>query len=251
MKLAKIIVPALLLSIGSLAHATDVDEIINTYHETIGGEDALKAMKGMKILAEVTQGPMKFPLEIVQQASGKRYTKATVQGQVIMQGVFDGEELWNTNFMTMKAEKAQAELTENMKLDINDFPDSLMDYKEKGYTAELMGTESVDGEDAFKVKLTKEPITVEGEQTPNIEYYYFDAEAMILVMTESTVTMGPMKGQIQQIKMSDYQEVDGIYFPFSMTQGIKGQPGGAPVVISEIELNPTVDDAVFAFPAAQ
>ena len=32
--------------------------------------------------------------------------------------------------MTMKAEKAQTEETENMKLNMNDFPDSLMDYAE-------------------------------------------------------------------------------------------------------------------------
>lgn len=252
MKLAKILMPALLLSMGSFAQAADVNEIITTYHENIGGEEALKAIKGMKISAEVSQGPMTFPLEIVQQASGKQYTKATVQGQEIMQGVFDGETLWNTNFMTMKAEKAQAEQTANMKLNINDFPDSLIDYEEKGYSAELMGTETVDGEDAFKIKLTKEPITVEGQEKPNIEYYYFDAETMILVMTESEVNAGPMKGQMQQVKMSDYQEVDGIYFPFSMTQSIKGQPASAsPVTINAIELNPTVDESVFAFPAAQ
>ena len=252
MKLAKILLPTLLLGFGSVAQATDVDEIISTYHENIGGEDALKAMKGVKIIAEVSQGPMKFPLEIVQQSSGKQYTKATVQGQAIMQGVFDGETLWNTNFMTMKAEKAQAEETANMKLNMNDFPDSLMDYAAKGYQAELVGTESVDGEDAFKVKLTKEPITVEGKEIANVEYYYFDAETMILVMIESDVNSGPMKGQVQQVKMSDYQEVDGIYFPFSMTQGIKGQPAASsPLVINEIELNPTVDDSMFAFPAAQ
>ena len=47
--------------------------------------------------------------------------------------------------------------------------------------------------------------------------------------------------------MSEYDEVDGIYFPFSMTQGIKGQPGQA-ITISKIELNPQVNDKDFAFP---
>lgn len=252
MKLAKIFLPALLLNVSTFTLAAEVDEIISTYHESVGGEEALKALTGVKISAEATQGPMTFPIEIVQQNSGKQYTKITVQGQTLMQGVFDGETLWSTNFMTMKPEKAQTEQTENLKLDINDFPDSLIDYKEKGYTAELIGTEVVDGEDAYKIKLTKEPITVEGETQPNVEYYYFDAEAMILVMTESQIKMGPMKGQMQQVKMSDYQEVDGIYFPFSMTQSIKDQPGSeSPISIKKIELNPTVSNDVFAFPSAE
>ena len=46
--------------------------------------------------------------------------------------------------------------------------------------------------------------------------------------------------------MSDYDEVDGLYFPFAMTLGIKGQPG-APIAISKIELSPTVDEKEFSF----
>ena len=39
---------------------------------------------------------------------------------------------------------------------------------------------------------------------------------------------------MSEVTMSDYDEVDGLYFPFSMTQGVKGQPG-APISISKIE----------------
>ena len=52
---------------------------------------------------------------------------------------------------------------------------------------------------------------------------------------------------MSEATMSDYDEVDGLYFPFSMTQGVKGQPG-APISISKIELNPTVDEKEFSFP---
>ena len=52
---------------------------------------------------------------------------------------------------------------------------------------------------------------------------------------------------ISETKMSDYQEVDGLYFPFSITQGVK-DGAGQPITIDKIELNPTVDDAVFEFP---
>ena len=47
--------------------------------------------------------------------------------------------------------------------------------------------------------------------------------------------------------MSDYQEVEGLYMPFSMTQGVKDQPG-QPITITSIELNPTVDESEFEFP---
>jgi len=41
-----------------------------------------------------------------------------------------------------------------------------------------------------------------------------------------------------------------LYFPFSMTQGVKGQPG-QPITMSEIILNPEVDPSAFELPAKQ
>ena len=52
---------------------------------------------------------------------------------------------------------------------------------------------------------------------------------------------------ISEIKLSDYQEVEGLYFPFSMTQGVK-DGGGQPITMDKIELNPTVDPSAFKFP---
>ena len=67
------------------------------------------------------------------------------------------------------------------------------------------------------------------------------------IMTHQEMTEGPAKGTIMEAKMSDYQEVEGLYMPFSMTQGIKDQPGQA-LIIKSIEINTVVDDSNFKFP---
>ncbi|MFM8348702.1 MAG: outer membrane lipoprotein-sorting protein, partial [Bacteroidota bacterium] len=82
----------------------------------------------------------------------------------------------------------------------------------------------------------------------NISFYFFDANDYVPIMMESEITSGQGKGMISQLKMSDYTEVSGILFPFTMTQGIKGGPG-QPITISAIELNPKVEASVFALPA--
>ncbi|MCR9252121.1 MAG: outer membrane lipoprotein-sorting protein [bacterium] len=240
-------VGAIMAMAFTTTQAQDVDEIISTYLENIGGVDALKSLKGMKITAKVNQGGMEIPLDIYQMADGRQMTSISFQGMTIKQGVFDGETLWGTNFQTMKAEKSDSEATSNQKLDANDFPDALIDYKEKGYTAELLGKEDMDGSETFKVKLVKEPRMIDGVEVDDITYYYFDTEAFIPLAQESEINQGPQKGSIQQIKFSDYQEVDGLYFPFSMTQGIKDGMS-QPIIIDAIELNPEVADADFAFP---
>lgn len=239
----------LLVIMGSLGvQAQTADEILETYFENIGGLETLKQVKGIKMSAKLNQQGMEIPLEIFQFADGKQMTIINFQGKEIKQGVFDGETLWGHNMMTMKAEKSDAETTENMKLNMNDFPDAFIDYKSKGYTLELLGKETIDGAETFKLKLTKEPVTVDGNKEDDVSFYFFDTENFVPIAIQQEIKSGQGKGMISEITMSDYQEVEGIYFPFSMTQGVKGQPG-APITITAIELNPEVDASVFAFPA--
>lgn len=245
-KLSLLLIVSISLFISS-ARAQDVDEIITNYFENTGGIEAWNKLKGIKIKAKVNQGGMEIPLEIVQLADGRQFTTITLQGNTIKTGVFDGTTLWNTNFQTMKPEKADAESTDQIKLEANDFPDALFHYKDKGYTAELLDNETFDGTDCFKIKLVKEPVTIDGKEVEDVVYYYIDSENFIILAMESEIKTGQAKGMISQVKFSDYDEVNGLYFAFSMTQGIKdGQ--SQPLIIDSIETNPEVNDSDFAFP---
>ena len=228
-------------------NAQTVDEIIDNYFENTGGVENWEKIEGVKMNAKVNQGGMEIPIEIVQLKSGKMMTTINFQGQSIKQGVFDGEVLWSTNFMTQKAEKSDEESTNMVKNEMNQFPDPFLNYKEKGFTAELVGTENVDGSETFKIKLTTTPNIIEGKEVPSIAYYFFDNENFVPIQVQEEIKVGPGKGMVSEIKLSDYQEAGGIYMPFSMTQGVKGQPG-APINMDKIEINPTIDDSEFAFP---
>jgi hypothetical protein len=238
---------ALILLLGFHAQAQTADEILANYFENTGGEARWKSLNGMKMTAKVNQQGMEIPLEIYQLGDGRQMTVVKFQGKEIKQGVFDGETLWSTNFMTMKPEKSDAETTANLKLNTNDFPDPFLNYKEKNYTVELMGKEPMDGTETYKIKLVKEPLTIDGETKEDVSYYYFDSENFVPIAVESEINSGQMKGQTSLITFSDYQEVDGLYFPFSMSQGIKGG-ASQPIVMETIELNPVIDDTSFAFP---
>lgn len=247
MRTLKLCIAILTMSFIVPLQAQTADEIIDSYFENTGGLEKWKSIEGVKMTAKVSQQGMEIPLEIIQLNDGRQMTAINFQGKEIKQGVFDGETLWSTNFMTMKAEKSDAEATANFKLNANDFPDAFVDYKEKGYTVELLGKETMDGAETFKIKLVKEPVTIDGNQEEDVSFYFFDTENFVPIAMQSEIRSGQGKGMVQEITMSDYQEVEGVYFPFSMTQGVKGQPG-SPLTVESIELNPTVDDAAFAFP---
>ncbi|MBT8254699.1 MAG: outer membrane lipoprotein-sorting protein [Flavobacteriaceae bacterium] len=247
MKTLKFFLVALAVSFATSTYAQTADEIINNYFENTGGMDAWNKIEGLKMSAKVNNGGMEIPIEITQLKSGKQMTVISFQGKEIKQGVFDGETLWSTNFMTQKAEKSDAETTANFKNEINDFPDAFLNYKDKGYTVELLGKEEIDGTECFKIKLVREPLTIDGQQEDDISFYFFDPENFVPIGMHREIKMGQAKGMTSEITFSDYQEVDGIYLPFSMTQGIKGQ-GGQPITMEKIELNPVVDDKEFMFP---
>lgn len=242
MKILKTLFIFLLIASVVPASAQTADEIIANYLENTGGEEAWSELQGIKMVASVNAQGMEIPVEIYQTKDGKQLVKINIQGQEMVQLSFDGEKMWTTNFMTMQAEEADAEATENMKKTVKDFPTPFLNYKEKGFTVELIGTETMEGTETFKVKLTQEPVMVDGVEEPNVSYYYFESENFVPIAVEGEIRQGPMKGQMSKSTMSDYQEVDGLYFPFSMSQGPQ------PITIKEIVINPEIDTALFAMP---
>ena len=243
----KILLFVLAVSASITVNSQTADEIITNYFENTGGMENWGKLEGIQMSAKVNQGGMEIPLEITQLKNGNQMTVINFQGLELKQGVFDGEVLWSTNFQTQKAEKSDQESTDNMKLEAKDFPDAFYNYREKGYTVELLGKEDLEGTETFKIKLNKKPMTVDGKEVENSSVYFFDAENFVPIVIHSEIRRGPNKGMTSEIKLSDYQEVDGLYFPFSMIQGIKDGIG-QPITMEKIELNPTLDASAFKFP---
>jgi hypothetical protein len=238
----------LFVGFGLITKAQTADEIIQKYIQNLGGAEKLNSVKSFEMKAKVDYGGMSIPVDMISLRDGRTVTKISFQGQEMIQGAFDGTTSWGTNFMTMKPEKSDAETTENVKRSAGlDFMTPMLDYKTKGYLVDLLPNETIEGVECFKLKVTKKPQVVEGVDVPNIEFYYFDKENYVPIVVEAEIPSGQMKGQISQTVFSDYQEVQGIYFPFSMTNKLKDGDGQT-IVFESIELNKTYEDSLFKFP---
>jgi hypothetical protein len=235
-----------LLGMNSLSFSQNVDEIITSYYETIGGKN-WDAVSGMRMTANLDQEGMVIPIEVVSMRDGRSFTKVTFGGNTMIVEAFDGKTSWGMNWMTMLPEESPAEDSENNRRSAGEFPDALINYKSLGYSATLLGSEKIEGTDCHKIKLEKKTELVEGQEVPNIEYYYLDKESNVPVLMESEIKSGEMKGKISQTKFSDYQAVNGVYFPFSTTSGLKDGDSQT-IQFEKIEVNPTVEDSMFAFP---
>jgi outer membrane lipoprotein-sorting protein len=236
----------LLLFSSYMLSAQTAESIIEKYMENTGGREAWSKITSMKSIGSVKAQGLDFPTVMLSKGNKQKLT-FTFQGKEIVQPAFDGQEGWQTNFMTMKAEKMEAEDSEMLKAEYADFPEVFLKYKEKGYTAELQGSETIEGTDCFKVKLTKKPIKIDGQDVENASFYFFDKENYVPILVKSEIKKGLAKGKFSETYMSDYQETNGLILPFSMDQKFEGQVQ-ASIKMNTIEFNVEIDDKVFSFP---
>lgn len=245
MKTLKTLLFTLSILFISTTYSQTADEIVENYLENTGGKANWEKLDAVKYEGTVNMQGMVIPVTMLQTKDGKQLLKANVQGQELVQFSFDGETMWTTNFMTMQPEKSDQEATDNMKKQTKDFPSPFLNYKDKGFTLEFLGKETMDGTETFKLKLTQEPLIVDGKEEANVSYHYFDTENYVPIATETEIKQGPMKGQMSKSTFSDYEEVDGLYFPFSINMG------GQPITFTKIILNPEFDMSEFAFPETE
>ncbi len=241
MKPTKIFISLILLfSLVQYCTAQTVDEVIDKYVNAIGGIDKLNSIKTAKITGKYVNGNFEIPFTQTISTPDKILIEMTMQGLTMKQAC-DGTTAWMINpFQGSKdPEKMTAEQTKYMK-EQADFAGKLVNYKDKGYTAELEGKEDMEGSDVYKIKLT--------DKDGDVTYYYIDASTYML-LKESNKRKIKEKEIASDTYFSDYKSIDGLLVPMAMSVKTSAQGmGDQKVTIENIEFNVNVDDSIFKMP---
>lgn len=247
MKTLKLFV-MLTLCIATISHAQTAEEIISTYIENIGGHDGWSKINSMEVKGIGKQQGIEYPFVATYLKDGRGVINVDIQGQSFIVEAFDGDTAWAMNFQTQKPEAWDSEESHNYKIDAKDnLPDAFMDYKEKGYTIELVGKESWEGTECYKIKITKTPMLIDGNKEDNIEFYFFDTENFVPIAMEYEVKSGPAKGTKAVSLFSDYQEIDGLYMPFTRIDKFNGQVA-LEMIFKSVAFNSKIDESIFKMP---
>jgi len=115
----------------------------------------------------------------------------------------------------------------------------LWNYKQKGHQLELDGTEEVDGEETYVLKLNKD--------SGNTDYYYLDKDNYRVVKVRSTAIMNGSEVETETF-LSNYQDVEGYMMPFVTEQRFDGQTANR-IIIEKVTFNEKMDDDIFSMPA--
>jgi hypothetical protein len=229
-----------LLFVASVsAQAQTVDEVIAKNVQAHGGSEKIKAVRSIRISGKLSQGAFRAGFRQQNKRPGKVREEALIQGMAQVQA-YDGGVGWQVSpFGGRKdAELLSQDDLKGLIVDA-DIDGPLMDYKEKGHKAELMGHDSVEGTDCYKVKLAL--------KNGDVRYYYFDADSFLEIKMEN---QSNIRGTVQFTDnyYGDYEQVDGLYFPFAFESGEKGNPARTKYTVDKVELNVPLDDALFSMP---
>ena len=221
--------------------AQTADELIAKNVQAHGG-DKMKAMKSVRMTGTMKMGPIEAPFTVSKVRPSNVRMEFTVQGMTGMQ-VYDGTTGWAVMpFMgKTEPEKLAGDQLDDIKEEA-DFDGSMIDYKAKGNKVESLGKVTIEGTPAYKLKVTL--------KNGNEQTVYLDADNYLEIKTE-----GKRKIQGQEVEaetsIGNYKEVDGVLFATQIESHVKGREGAQTFTINKIEVNPTIDVATFAMPAAK
>jgi outer membrane lipoprotein-sorting protein len=221
------------------AGAQTVDDIIAKNIQAEGGLAKLESVQTLRTSGKMTIDS--FEVRFIQENKrpDKVREEAVIQGMSQVQA-YDGSTGWQINPFQGRRDPELLSADDSKGLQVDaDVDGPLVNYREKGHKAELVGHDSVEGTDCYKIKLTL--------KNGDVRYYYLDTDSFLEIKLE---TQTSIRGSIQESETyyGDYEEVNGVYYPFAYETGSKGSTDRMKLTVEKIEQNVPLDDSLFSVP---
>ncbi|MGA2133518.1 MAG: hypothetical protein ABSH50_14585 [Bryobacteraceae bacterium] len=226
---------------ATLLGAQTAEELVHKNLQAHGGIEKLKAIHSLRMTGKMQQGSFTIQIGMDTMAPDLMRQSFTVMNMTGTMA-YDGTSGWR--IMPFGGRKDPELLGEDDLRGIQneaDFYGHLVDFEAKGNTIEYLGHDTVDGDDAYRLKVTL--------KNGDIIYYFLDPETFLEIRTE---TLTHIHGSVRESfsEMGSYKLVNGIYFPFAIESGNPRNPNEtSKVTIEKIEANVPMDAAEFKMPA--
>lgn len=239
--------PLVLFGLACSASAQTADDLVAKNLAARGGADSLAAIHTL-----VSSGELRFPgdFKLTYKETRERLggsgdncavrIDAALEGLTLIQA-YDGAAGWRVNpFEGRKdAERMGADETRELA-DEGLIDGALLAARARGSQVNYLGREDVDGTDAYKLRVTQPDGTV--------FVYYLDPDVYLEIkILERRTIRGAEKET--ETDLGDYEKVNGVYFPFSISSGPKDSTDKQIITISSAEANVPIAPDVFAMPA--
>jgi len=240
--LKTVLAAAFALCLPALGFAQTVDELVARNVDARGGAEAWRAVSSLRLTGRMEVGEgMLVPYVLEQKRPRKIRLEFVFDGETAVQCT-DGETGWK--LVPFLGRTGPEPMTEAELIDASGSADLyglLFDYAGRGHVVELLGREPVEGQDAFKLK-----VTLPGGA---VRWVYLDAESGLEVKLETVRTLGGRERRVETF-YRDWQEADGLLIPRRQESRTEGEQELHVLTVETVSVNPPLDDSRFAMPAA-
>jgi hypothetical protein len=225
--------------------AQTAEELVNKNIQAKGGLDKIKAARTRLTAGKVKGAGRRRAMVAAFRQMNMRPNLVrqnfSMQGMTAVQA-YDGSVGWQTQpFRGRKDPELMGEDNLRDLLLAADFDGPLVDYAEKGNMIEYLGHAEVEGDDALRLKVTL--------KNGDIIYYYLDPDTYLEIRKEiQQFIRGSVRERV--VELGSYKPVDGVMYPFSISEGSRSNPGERAITIEKIEVNVPFQDSDFALPAS-
>jgi outer membrane lipoprotein-sorting protein len=184
--------------------------------------------------AEQVQLPFRLELK----RGRKSRLELDFSGKTAVQ-VYDGTNGWKLR-PYLNRHEVEAFTADEMKAVAlqSDLDGPLMDYAAKGTKVEMDGTEKVEGNDTYRLKLTL--------KNGQSQHLWVDAKTFLETKIEGTPRRLDGKYHPVEIYYRDYKTVSGLMIPYVMETKVQGVKQPEKIEIENVAVNPRVEDSRFA-----
>lgn len=251
--LRKLFLPSiLLLSVIPLAAAENAPtapvkltaaEIVDKNIAARGGLKAWHAVQTMSMSGKLEAGGTQntqLPFLLEMKRSRKTRMELQFKGQTAVQ-VYDGVNGWKLRpFLNRhEVEPYTPEETKAAAMQ-SDLDGPLMDYAAKGTKVELEGIQSIEGRDAYNLKLTL--------KSGQVQHVWVDAKTYLEAKVEGTPRRLDGKYRAVETYLRDYRAENGLMVPHVIETSVAGAKRTEKIRIETVSVNPKLEDSRFTKP---
>jgi hypothetical protein len=233
----------LVLAIAATLQAQSAEELVRRNVAAHGGIDKIKSIKSYRMTGRFQAGSLTAQVGKEALAPNMVRQTFTIQGMTEIEA-YDGAAGWKISpFEGRKDPELMGEDDLRELMEDADFYGPLVDYQQKGNKIEYLGHDTVDGDDALKLKVTF--------KNGDLAYYYLDPETFLEIRIEH---VRYIRGAVQEdfSESGSFKQVGGVYYPFSLESGTKQNPANTTkITIDKIEINVSMEKSHFQMPESK
>ena len=200
------------------------ETVLSNYVIAAGGAKNLLKVKDLTMHMTSSMQGMTLAFDFFRKAPDKFMVQVSMGTNVVQKQVFDGTRGKAISPMQGEDKELEGKELETMKYEAILNPE--LDYASHGFKAALLGMEEVNGKDAYKIEVTYP----NGSKKTD----YYDAVSNLPVRSI---------GDNGVSDYGDYRAVNGVMFPYSVSQEMG--PQTMKLVVASIEMNTKMKDDVF------